>query len=133
MRRIDVGGVEQRVDDQHEDGARDEFREEHACPGHEWLRVSAKDAGGRGFESDGADSLALKLVDGGDVIGIHNGRSSHGAENLSSHVDGELAPGEPSVEAVGERDGRIDVSPRLARHINTQHDTDTRGELVRAV
>lgn len=66
-------GVFKRKDDEHEERACDELAEELARLCHEALRVGAEDGGcGVGRGRDGAQVVALEVVDGGDVVGVYD-------------------------------------------------------------
>jgi hypothetical protein len=114
------------VNAHHQDGRGNDFGEEHASAGHERSGVCAEDASGGSVASDSPDaSTTLKHVDGGLVVAVDDSSASHGSENLSEHVDRELAPRVATENTVGKGDGRIDVTTALAGGVNTKHDTDS--------
>lgn len=108
----DIPIVLERIDQKHQQRARDELGEELPRLGHELGRVRAEDASagvGR-VAGDGADAgAAFEGVDGGLVVGVDDAGGAHGAQDLGEGVGGELAPGEFAEDAVGEGDGWVDV------------------------
>ena len=128
----EVAVVLERVDAEHEDGARDELGEELAGFGEEGGWVGAEDPRGGcvGSEAgDGADvATAFVDVDGGFVVAVHDAGSTHGAQHLGEHINGKFAPGKPAEDTVCEGDSRIDVGTRYAGDIDAEH--DSKAEMV---
>lgn len=128
VRRVGEG-----EDDQLEQARADELGEEHAGARHELGRVCAEDAGGGVGAGDGADALALEVVDGGHVVAVEDEGGGHGAEELADEVDGELAPRHAAVHAVGECHCRVEVAAGFLADVDAQHDAQSRGMSVCAV
>lgn len=106
----EISVVLEGVDQEHQKPTGDELGEELSRLGHERCGVGAEDACCRGVASDRADARAtLEDVDGGLVVAVDNGSCGHGTEDLGEHVDGELAPWELSVDAVGKCDRGVQV------------------------
>jgi hypothetical protein len=60
-----------------------------------------------------------------DVVAVHDESTSHGAKELAHEIDGELSPGMTSEEAVGESDGRVEMTTGLLADVDAQHDTQS--------
>ena len=107
-----VGTVFQSEDDEHEHGGGDEFGKELVGFVQKGLRIRAEDSGSGmlgGWDGASAGS-AFEGVDAGDVVGVDDPGGDEATEELRDQVDGEAFPGETAVEAVGERDGGIQVT-----------------------
>lgn len=120
---IDIVGVSQSKDTEHENAAGDEFREEHACPSHKRGRICAKDPGRCGRASHRPDtSAALKGIKSRLIVAIHDSGTNHGSEKLSKGVDRQLAPGVAAVQTVGKSHRWVEVTTRFTANKDTEHD-----------
>lgn len=116
--------VFEREDDEHQEYACDELAEELAGLCHKGLWVCAEGAGcGVGRGRYGAQVVPLEVVDGGDVVGVHDARPDQAAEDLGGEVDGEAAPGELPEETVAEGYGGVEVCARVASDVDSEHDS----------
>lgn len=114
------------VDTHHEDGRGNDFRKDHTGAGHEGGRVGAEDASGGSRQSDGSDTMSLVKVKGRLVVSVDDKGAEEGTHELGKGVDGELLPGESAEDAVGQRDGGVEMAAGDAtRAVDTEHDTDT--------
>lgn len=121
----DVVVIDKGKDDKLKNGAGEKLGEEHAGTGHKRSGVCAKDTGGSIGAADGSDSgAALEVINGRLVVAVNDGSAGHGTKKLGQGVDGELAPGVATVDAVGQGDCRVDMPARLAADVDTKHDAD---------
>lgn len=65
--------------------------------------------------------MALVEVDGVDIIGVDYACCTKSPEKLRKEVQGKASPGQAAVDAVCERDSRIEIRPAVARYINSEH------------
>lgn len=126
-----VASVGESEDDKLKNGASDELGEEHASSGHESSGICAEDTSSRVLQADSSDTrAALVHVKSRLVVGIDDGSSSHGTQNLSEHVDGELAPWVTTEDAVGKCNSRVKMTSRLSTNIDTKHNGQTKQKQV---
>lgn len=131
--RAEVPIVLEDVDEEHEDGAGDEFGEELTRPRHEGGRVRAEDACRRSIREprNGADAVtAFVNINGGLVVTIDDAGGAHGPKDLGEHVHREFSPGEAPEDAVGEGDSRVEVRAGDACGVDAEHDSETACEMT---
>lgn len=111
---------------EHEDAAGNELGEKHARPSHERGRIRAKDASGGGRASHSSDTGAsLKHIESRLVVGIDDGSTRHGSQELGKGIDGELSPRVAAVQTVGKRHRWVEVTAGFTANIDAEHDSDS--------
>lgn len=114
------------VDAKHEDGGSNKLGKKHAGARHKGRRVCAENATSTGGAANGAHTHALVHVKRGLVVAVNNKRADKGTHELGKDVDGELLPGKAAKDAVGKRDGRVEVATGdTTRAVDAKHDADT--------
>lgn len=103
------------------------LREELAGGAHEFGRVGTEDAcGGLGAANGSAALAALVDVDGRSVVSVNERSTHHTSQKLGNEVDGELTPGEASVNTRGESHGGVEMTTgNSTSGVHAKHDTET--------
>jgi hypothetical protein len=122
-----IAGVFEREDDKHEQRARNKLREKLAGFGDKCLRVRAEYASGGFWCWRHCPNAvpAFKPVYCTYGIRIYDPRAYKTTEKLGEEIDREASPGQLAEETVGESDRGIEISTRVAGHVDTQHYSET--------
>jgi hypothetical protein len=119
----EIAVIFQGEDHEHEYRTCNELREELAGLRHEWLGVCAEDASCRVLSGDSSNvGAAFVNINGGFVVAVDDSGATEAACHLSASICRPLTPGELAEYAVGERDGRVEMTSCTTSSIYPKHD-----------